>query len=120
MVLRNSIFENMTHAVLHTAFRPTVQASWNLHAQLPADLSFFILLSSLGGARGLAAAQLVEMGLICKLSKVLFIAEQDIDPALPVYSAGVDSLVAVELKYWFLKELHAEVLFNKVGVKRSF
>jgi len=43
----------------------------------------------------------------------LFIAEQDIDAALPVYSAGVDSLVAVELKYWFLKELHAEVaVFN--------
>ncbi|KAK4242263.1 hypothetical protein C8A03DRAFT_40391 [Achaetomium macrosporum] len=256
MVLRDSIFENMTHADFHAALRPKVQASWNLHAQLPADLSFFILLSSLGGvignsgqsnyaagntyqdalarhriARGLpaasldvgmmlqvgfvaetakiaeslvaagytamyeaellaildylcdpenqgnnnhnplrsqiltgvttqgvfrrrgfeekdwmrrpeychlqqmdrehdtvtinyaaalptapsrdAAVQLVEMGLRRKLSKVLFIAEQDIDPVLPVYSAGVDSLVAVELKYWFLKELHAEVaVFN--------
>lgn len=266
MVLRDSILENMTHADFHTALRPKVQASWNLHAQLPTDLSFFILLSSLGGvvgntgqsnyaagntyqdalarhrtALGLPAAsldvgmmlqvgfvaerakvaesliaagytamyesellaiieylcdpaqsarqasplrsqiltgvttqgmfrrkgfeekdwmrrpeyshlrqmdleqegasgdgenggtaqsinyataipsapslaagvQLVETGLIRKLSKVLFIAEQDIDPALPVYSAGVDSLVAVELKYWFLKELHSEVaVFN--------
>lgn len=270
----------MTHADFHAALRPKVQASWNLHAQLPEDLSFFILLSSLGGivgnsgqsnyaagntyqdalarhrrARGLAAAsvdvgmmlqvgfvaetakiaeslvaagytamyeaellaimdylcgpdadtsrqqqqqqqqqqhsplrsqilagvttqgayrrrgfeekdwmsrpeyrhlrqmdvddaatgsgdgdgagaeegaaainyatalpaaptreaavQLAERGLVRKLSKVLFVAEQDIDPALPVYAAGVDSLVAVELKYWFLKELRAEVaVFN--------
>jgi hypothetical protein len=266
MVLRDSIFENMTHGDFHAALRPKVQASWNLHAQLPADLGFFILLSSLGGvignsgqsnyaagntyqdalarhrvARGLAAAALdvgmmlqvgfvaetakvaeslvaagytamyeaellaildylcdpdqsrhrgsplgsqiltgvttqgmfrrkgfeekdwmrrpeychlrqmdlepdatagdagsggtaqainyaaalagaaslaaavglVETGLIRKLSKVLFIAEQDIDAGLPVYAAGVDSLVAVEVKYWFLKELHAEVaVFN--------
>lgn len=266
MVLRDSIFENMTHADFHAALRPKVQASWNLHSQLPIDLGFFILLSSLGGvignsgqsnyaaantyedalarhriARGLPAAALdvgmmlqvgfvaetakvaesliaagytamyeaellaildylcdpeqwrwrgsplrsqiltgvttqgmfrqkgfeekdwmrrpeychlrqmdleqentaddasgggtaqainyaavvagstslaaavhvVETGLIRKLAKVLFIAEQDIDAALPVYSAGVDSLVAVELKYWFLKELHAEVaVFN--------
>jgi hypothetical protein len=266
MVLRDSIFENMTHADFHTALRPKVQASWNLHTQLPTDMGFFILLSSLGGVIGnsgqsnyaagntyqdalarhrtaiglpaasldvgmmlqvgfvaetakvaeslvaagytamyeaellaildylcdpaqpkhqdsplrsqvltgvttqgmfrrkgfeekdwmrrpeychlrqmdleedgagcdggdrgtaqsinyataipsapslVAAVQLVETGLIRKLSKVLFTAEQDIDPALPVYSAGVDSLVAVELKYWFLKELHAEVaVFN--------
>ncbi|KAH6626290.1 phenolpthiocerol synthesis polyketide synthase ppsA [Chaetomium sp. MPI-SDFR-AT-0129] len=62
------------------------------------------------------ATALVETGLIRKMSKALFIAEQDIDPALPVYAAGVDSLVAVELKYWFLKELHAEVaVFNILG-----
>ncbi|KAK4161309.1 hypothetical protein QBC43DRAFT_97854 [Cladorrhinum sp. PSN259] len=273
MVLRDSIFQNMTHADFHAALRPKVQASWNLHKQLPADLSFFILLSSLAGLAGnsgqsnyvagntyqdalarhrlvrgqsaasidvgmmvqvglvaesikvaenlmrvgymaiyeaellslmdrlcdpdparraaesplsgqipigittpgmfrrkgyeekdwmrrpefchlrqmdldddsahckdaggqgegadtninyevalakaqslSAAAELVQAGLIRKLSRALFIPEQDIDPAAAVHVAGVDSLVAVELKYWFLKETHAEVaVFNILG-----
>jgi hypothetical protein len=53
------------------------------------------------------AVQLVEAGLIRKVSKVLFMAGKDIGPVLPVNSAGVDSLVPVELQYWFLKQLHA-------------
>lgn len=62
--------------------------------------------------------QLVKAGFIGKLSKALFMAEQDIDPVLAVNSAGVDSLAVVGLKYWFLETLHAEMA-NIVGDESS-
>lgn len=36
----------------HTAIKPKVQGSWNLHTLLPSDLDFFILLSSGAGVTG--------------------------------------------------------------------
>lgn len=62
------------------------------------------------------ATQLVEEGLLRNLSAALFIPEMDIDPSKPPSAAGIDSLVAVELKYWLLKEIRAEVaVFNILG-----
>jgi hypothetical protein len=55
------------------------------------------------------AVQLVETGFIRKLSMALCMAEQKTDPVLAVNSAGVDSLAVVEVKYWFLETLHAEM-----------
>ncbi|KAL2784041.1 hypothetical protein BJX66DRAFT_344395 [Aspergillus keveii] len=52
MVLRDAIFTNMTHGHFTTSTRPKVLNSWNLHALLPRDLDFFILLSSVGGILG--------------------------------------------------------------------
>nr|WHN38866.1 polyketide synthase 5 [Elsinoe perseae] len=55
MALHDSLFENMTHAQFTNAIRPKVHGSWNLHAQLPQDLDFFVLLSSsvgIAGSRG--------------------------------------------------------------------
>ena len=45
----------MTSANMSAAIRPKVQGSWNLHAHLPKNLQFFIMLSSsagIGGSRG--------------------------------------------------------------------
>lgn len=44
-----------------------------------------------------------------KLSKSLAIPSSDINSAKPNYSFGVDSLVAVELRYWFSKEVKIDV-----------
>ena len=47
----------MTSEDLSAAVRPKVQASWNLHAQLPKNMDFFVMLSSsagIGGSRGQA------------------------------------------------------------------
>ncbi|KAL3448770.1 hypothetical protein BJX65DRAFT_317305 [Aspergillus insuetus] len=52
MVLRDAIFTNMTHDHFTASTRPKVLGSWNLHALLPRDLDFFILLSSVGGILG--------------------------------------------------------------------
>ncbi|EFW99415.1 polyketide synthase [Grosmannia clavigera kw1407] len=54
MVLRDSIFENMTWQDWIAAVRPKVQGTWNLHRQFaqPDDLDFFITLSSACGVVG--------------------------------------------------------------------
>ncbi|KAL8855884.1 MAG: hypothetical protein Q9178_007504 [Gyalolechia marmorata] len=55
MVLKDALFENMTVADFEAALCPKVQGTWNLHAQLPKEMDFFILLSSAGavwGSRG--------------------------------------------------------------------
>lgn len=57
-VLRDSIFENMTHAQWTEALRPKVQGTWNLHqASLSAPsakegLDFFVMLASISGFVG--------------------------------------------------------------------
>lgn len=52
MVLKDSIFSNMSQEDYYTAVRPKVIASRNLHELLPKDLDFFILLSSASGVVG--------------------------------------------------------------------
>lgn len=52
MVLKDSIFSNMTEEDYYTAVRPKVSASRNLHELLPSDMDFFILLSSASGVVG--------------------------------------------------------------------
>lgn len=52
MVLQDSVFDGMTHAQWKLAVDSKVKASWNLHTQLPDDMDFFILLSSLSGIYG--------------------------------------------------------------------
>jgi len=42
----------MTHDQYLGAIHPKVQGSWNLHSSLPADLDFFVLLSSSAGIAG--------------------------------------------------------------------
>ncbi|KAL9059556.1 MAG: hypothetical protein Q9206_001431, partial [Seirophora lacunosa] len=52
MVLKDSIFENMTFADWTTSTRSKVATSQTLHDLLPHDLDFFIMLSSVAGIAG--------------------------------------------------------------------
>ncbi|KAL2004181.1 hypothetical protein VTN02DRAFT_5830 [Thermoascus thermophilus] len=52
MVLRDSIFDNMTYEKWRTAVDPKVKGTWNLHSLLPQELDFFIILSSISGIIG--------------------------------------------------------------------
>ncbi|PVH97124.1 putative polyketide synthase [Periconia macrospinosa] len=52
MVLRDTLFTNMTYTQWTESTRPKVQGSWNLHKHLPANLSFFLTLSSFAGVFG--------------------------------------------------------------------
>lgn len=64
----------------------------------------------LNSAQSLAEAnEAVSYGLTARLSKALFIAVEEIDADKPLHQYGVDSLVAVELRSWFAKELQADI-----------
>ncbi len=52
MVLRDGFFEKMSHADWLAPLGPKIDGSWNLHEQLPRDLDFFILFSSIAGIVG--------------------------------------------------------------------
>ncbi|KAI4863957.1 putative polyketide synthase [Hypoxylon rubiginosum] len=56
-----------------------------------------------------AAAAVILDALTRKLSKSLMIALEDIDAAAPTSAYGVDSLVAVEVRNWLLREVKADV-----------
>ncbi|PGH30586.1 hypothetical protein GX50_06669 [[Emmonsia] crescens] len=52
MVLRDSLFENLSYADWTATIKPKAQGSQNLHDVLPKDLEFFVMLSSLSGVMG--------------------------------------------------------------------
>ncbi|OTB06091.1 hypothetical protein M426DRAFT_55767 [Hypoxylon sp. CI-4A] len=56
-----------------------------------------------------AAVDIVYDALVQKLVKVLNIGLDDVDPTKPMHALGVDSLIAVELRTWMLKQLDADV-----------
>ncbi|CAG9950403.1 unnamed protein product [Clonostachys rosea f. rosea IK726] len=65
------------------------------------------------------AEQIVLDALLEKLSKVLSVDLAELDPARPMHTYGVDSLVAVELRTWMTKEIGSDVsVFEIVGGQR--
>ena len=73
--------------------------------------------ASLQQAESLASASaLVTEAIAQKLSQALSISVGDIDSNKPLHQYGVDSLVAVELRSWFAKELQSEMaVFDILG-----
>lgn len=68
------------------------------------------VLSLLQAAESLeAAAAIACEALISKLSKVLSYDLEDIDSNKPLHAFGVDSLVAVVIRYWLIRELAADL-----------
>ncbi|KAF2202553.1 hypothetical protein GQ43DRAFT_470778 [Delitschia confertaspora ATCC 74209] len=55
------------------------------------------------------AIEVALHALIGKLSKLFSIPTKNIDPGMPIYSIGIDSLVALEIRYWLMKELKADL-----------
>ncbi|KAF3911584.1 hypothetical protein ABW21_db0206483 [Orbilia brochopaga] len=51
------------------------------------------------------AAQILQRGLVHRLATVLQTTESSIDENAPLTSLGVDSLVAIEIRSWFIREL---------------
>ncbi|KAI9832015.1 MAG: hypothetical protein M1819_004559 [Sarea resinae] len=54
MVLKDSIFEKMSHGAYQDVLRPKVDGTWNLHNSFssPSDLDFFVMFSSTAGTVG--------------------------------------------------------------------
>ena len=62
------------------------------------------------------AVTVVAEGLRVRLAKMMGLPRDDIDLQHRVESYGVDSLVAVELRYWFAKERKADIaVFEILG-----
>ena len=61
-----------------------------------------------------AAGDIIADALVRKLATALNVSSADIEVDRPVYAYGVDSLVAVEIRYWFLKEFKAQVAVFEV------
>ena len=55
------------------------------------------------------AVGVVEMALVAKLAKALFISPEDINVEQPLHAYGVDSLTAVEVRNWVMKELKSDI-----------
>ncbi|KAI1288683.1 hypothetical protein F5Y03DRAFT_80798 [Xylaria venustula] len=56
-----------------------------------------------------AAAEIVQDILLAKVAKIISVPVTDIDTSKPVYTYGVDSLVAVELRNWVALELKSDI-----------
>ena len=52
MVVETDMFDKMTLEKFQASLRPKFKGTWNLHNNLPADMDFFVLLSSLAGVHG--------------------------------------------------------------------
>lgn len=62
------------------------------------------------------AGAVIASALAKRLSRALSVPEEDIDLGMPAHSFGVDSLVAVELRFWFGNEIKADIsVFNILG-----
>jgi KR domain/Phosphopantetheine attachment site len=73
------------------------------------------------GAATLAEAEeVVVEGLTQKLSKALSMPPENVDTSKPLHSYGVDSLLAVELRGWFAKELKSDVAIFEIMGGASF
>lgn len=62
------------------------------------------------------AALLVTRWYKTKIAQILGLQDVDIDAEKPVHTFGIDSLVAIDLKNWFARDIGAEVqIFNLLG-----
>ncbi|CAD6445093.1 b10755cb-b0be-4455-a923-10fa031ceb53 [Sclerotinia trifoliorum] len=64
------------------------------------------------------AQEVVLKALVSKLARALGISSIDVDTSKPLHAYGVDSLLAVELRNWFRKELGANIaVFDIMGAE---
>lgn len=98
-------------------FSHLMQADDNTSETVVADVKHAALLA---GAATLAdAEQVAANALLLKLSRILSTELSNLDSSKPLHAYGVDSLVAVELRSWFSKELGAELSVFEMTDKSS-
>ncbi|KAL7935507.1 hypothetical protein V8C35DRAFT_333983 [Trichoderma chlorosporum] len=103
-------FENprFSHCIIEAASAAADEGSQNKKNSLPVTEQL---------ARVTTKEQALQVLIECfsaKLRIILQLAEGAIDPEAPVVELGVDSLVAVEVRSWFLKELKVDIPVLKV------
>ena len=66
-----------------------------------------------------AAEDIVVDALKAKLSNSLSIPKEDVDAEKAIYTFGIDSLVALEVRYWFMKEMKANIAIFDIMQNQS-
>lgn len=56
-----------------------------------------------------SAISLIYNGLVTKVSAILMVPQDEMDPAKPIAGYGLDSLVAIEIRNWITRELDASL-----------
>ena len=78
-----------------------------MHPHKGSATDYAKLLSTAGSFE--AACTVAVEALVKKLSKILFVAEEDVDTSRPMSALGIDSLVAIEIRHWLASELKSDV-----------
>jgi len=94
-------FREPVFSHLHNMGARTVDTAANAGPSLSQQLKLCLSISE--------ASNIVLDALTRKLSKSLMIALEDIDVMRPTAAYGVDSLVAVEVRNWLLREMKSDV-----------
>ena len=65
-----------------------------------------------------AAGEVALRALVDRLARLLAVPCDDVDPRRPIHALGIDSLVALELRYWMARELKVETsIFDIMNAK---
>jgi hypothetical protein len=79
------------------------------------DQSSAAIVEALKGAQSFAEASAISSrALVDKICKVLGIKMADVDFSKPLHTYGVDSLVAVVVRYWLFRELRADIAVAEI------
>lgn len=60
------------------------------------------------------AADIVTEALVAKTALILQMPASEVDPSLPLYRYGVDSLVAIEVRNWITREMKANIALLEI------
>lgn len=106
----------------HSLFRPMFRQLFRMDATSASKKDSRVLVEYTVELRNAAsdevAAMLVTDWFKTKIAQIVGIQEVDVDPEKPVHTHGIDSLVAIDLKNWFAREIKAEVpVFVLLGNK---
>ncbi|KAL9609839.1 MAG: hypothetical protein Q9167_005427 [Letrouitia subvulpina] len=66
-----------------------------------------------------AAAEVVTAAIVGKVAQNLNVSDAEIDAQKPIHAYGIDSLVALEVRYWFAKEIGSEVTILEIMQAKS-
>lgn len=66
-----------------------------------------------------AAAEVVTAAIVGKVAQNLNVPNAEIDAQKPIHAYGIDSLVALEVRYWFSKEIGTEVTILEIMQAKS-
>ncbi|CAI6243331.1 unnamed protein product [Periconia digitata] len=113
-LLSRPIFRHLLHSASHRASLQS-QPTTSQDASAPRFSASTLMRAASSPEEATAAA---VAGLRWKVATDLEIPEDDVDPEKPLHEAGVDSLLAVQIKGWVREELKSEVsVFDVMGLK---
>ncbi|ROW10959.1 hypothetical protein VMCG_00852 [Cytospora schulzeri] len=100
---------DLHHAIHRPLFRQLFRMDTCSSSSLNRDVVVDYAMALRQASSDEAAGALVTDWFRAKISQVLGLQQGDVDPERPVHTYGMDSLVAIDLKNWYAREIGAEV-----------